>query len=281
MRPQLTHRDEYGVSAPVLVWRFDPPVQAIASGPLGGGIGARHWLVNASVPMSYDRPDPDVHLAAIASGLGLRGPGVGLLTGVDVADFVTAEDGGVSVAATVGLGAPVWAAAPDDDLVHSRPGTINIVAALPVALTPAALVNAVATVAEAKAQALWELALPATGTVTDATCVLCPMHGDAEPYAGPRSRWGARLARAVHAAVLAGGRSWLTSGNSWSDRLTRSGRVADTAAEVTRAGDSVAVADVAAGGTARVAPTDVPESAIVPKGRPSGETVLNRGLGLE
>jgi adenosylcobinamide hydrolase len=228
MRPELTHRDEYGVAAPVLVWRFDSPMQAIASGPLGGGIGARHWLVNASVPMSYDQQDPDVHLAAIASGLGLRGPGVGLLTGVDVADFVAAEDGDVSVVATVGLGAPAWAAAPDDDLVRARPGTINIVAGLPVALTAAALVNAVATIAEAKAQALWELALPATGTATDATCVLCPMQGDAEPYAGPRSRWGARLARAVHAAVLAGGRSWLAGGDLWSARLARSGGVALT-----------------------------------------------------
>lgn len=242
--PQLTYRDEYGVPAPVLVWRFDQPVQAIASGPLGGGIGARHWLVNASVPMSYDRPDPDVHLTAIASGLGLHGPGVGLLTGVDVADFVTAEESGVSVVATVGLGTPVWAAAPDGDLADARPGTINIVAALPVALTPAALVNAVATVAEAKAQALWELALPATGTATDATCVLCPTQGGAEPYGGPRSRWGARLARAVHAAVLAGGRSWLAGGDSWSTRLARSG---------------------------------VPASAIVPGDRPSGETLLNRG----
>jgi adenosylcobinamide hydrolase len=218
MRPQLTERDEDGKPAPVLVWRFDAPVQAISSAALGGGIGARHWVLNASVPMSYDRPDPPAHLAEMATGLGLRGPGVGLMTGVDVADFATAGDTGVQAVATVGLGAPAWAAAPDGDLVRRGPDTINAVVWVPVPLSPAALVNAVATVAEAKAQALGELGVPGTGTATDATCVLCPLDGTAEPYGGPRSRWGARIARAIHAAVLAGGRSWLASGESWSGR---------------------------------------------------------------
>ena len=64
------------------------PLLTISSGPLGGGIGPRHWVVNATVPMSYDRDDPDIHLAEIAAGLGLPdGPGVGLLTGVDVGRY--------------------------------------------------------------------------------------------------------------------------------------------------------------------------------------------------
>src|ERR671934_220820 len=54
-----------------------------------------------------------VAVAVRAAGLGLGGAGVGLLTGVDVADFVVAEDSGVHAVATVGLGAPAWAAAPD------------------------------------------------------------------------------------------------------------------------------------------------------------------------
>jgi adenosylcobinamide hydrolase len=219
MWPQLSARDEYGVSAPVLVWRFDQPLRAIASAVTGGGIGDRQWVVNASVPIFYDRPDPGAHLAEIAGGLGLAGPGVGLLTGVDVAGFHAASDGGVRAVATVGLGTPAWAAAPDGHLVRWRPGTVNIVVSVPAPLAPAALVNAVATVAEAKAQALWDLGLPGTGTASDATCVLCPAHGPAEPYGGPRSRWGARLARAVHAAVLAGGRAWLAGGGAWSDRI--------------------------------------------------------------
>jgi adenosylcobinamide amidohydrolase len=221
MQPQLRSRGEAGYDVPVLVWRFPRPMLAIASGPLGGGLGLRDWVVNATVPMSYDRDDPDRHLSEIAAGLGLpeSSPGVGLLTGVDVSRYIQTVDGGVEVAATVGLGAPAWAAAPDGDLRRAGPGTINVVARVPVRLSDAALVNAVVTVAEAKAQALWELAVPATGTCTDAICLSCPALGPVEPYGGPRSTWGARLARAVHAAVLAGGRAWLATPKPWSSTL--------------------------------------------------------------
>jgi adenosylcobinamide amidohydrolase len=226
VQPYLTDRAEDGQLVPVLVWRFDDPVIAISSAPLGGGIGLRSWALNATVPMSYFRDDPDVHLAEIAAELGLDGPGVGLMTGVDVTQRVRTSDGGVDVVATVGLGAPAWAAAPDGDLRRERstapaPGTINVVVRVPVRLGDAALVNAVATVAEAKAQALWEIGVQATGTATDATCVVCATAGPIEPYAGPRSTWGARIARAVHAAVRAGGVTWADTGLAWSDRPPR------------------------------------------------------------
>ena len=170
--------------------------------------------------MSYGRRDPDAHLAEVARGLGLDGPGVGLMTGVDVADRSSATDAGVVVVATVGLGSPTWAAAPDGD--HRRlPGTINIVGYVPAALGQAAQVNAALTATEAKAQALWALGVEATGTASDALCVLCPAAGDGETYGGPRSTWGARLARAVHRAVLDGGKRWLAGGTAWSDRQAR------------------------------------------------------------
>jgi adenosylcobinamide amidohydrolase len=238
----LTSRVEAGKDLPALVWRFDPPVLAISSGPLGGGLGVRNWAVNATVPRGYDRDDPDVHLAELAAGLGLgRGPGVGLLTGLDVTRRVTASDGGVCVTATVGIGLPCWAAAADEggdaahggdpahgaDAAHGagagrrvprQPvGTINIVARVPVRLSAAALVNAVSTVTEAKTQAIWQAGIEATGTCTDAVCVVCPADGAAEPYGGPRSVWGARLARAVHAAVLDGARAWLADPSAWSE----------------------------------------------------------------
>jgi adenosylcobinamide amidohydrolase len=214
--PILTSRYEDGCDVPLLVWRADGPLRAVSSAPLGGGLGERRWVVNATVPMSYARDDPAAHLAALADGLGLVGPGVGLLTGVDVAEVVTRTDGGVRVWATVGLGTPVWAAAPAPATPAQRVGTVNIVVHLPVRLGDAALVNAVATATEAKAQAIWELGLPATGTPTDAVTVLCPATGDPAPYGGPRSTWGAPLARAVHAAVLAGGGAGTVV--PWSDR---------------------------------------------------------------
>ncbi|MEU7174104.1 adenosylcobinamide amidohydrolase [Micromonospora sp. BL1] len=221
--PFLTSRSESGSDIPVLAWRAEAPLLAVGSAPLGGGIGVRGWVLNATVPMSYDRDDPAAHLAELAHGLDLDGPGVGLLTGVDVTEVVRRTDGGVRVWATVGLGTPVWAAAPDPAPPAAseparpaqRVGTVNIVAYVPVRLGDAALVNAVATATEAKAQAIWELGLPATGTPTDAVTVLCPAEGDPAPYGGPRSAWGAPLARAVHAAVRSGGAGTVVP---WSDR---------------------------------------------------------------
>ncbi|MEH1099237.1 adenosylcobinamide amidohydrolase [Micromonospora sp. CPCC 205561] len=219
--PVLTARREDGRDVPLLVWRAERPLRAVSSAPLGGGIGVRRWVVNATVPMSYDRDDPAAHLAELADRLGLDGPGVGLLTGVDVAEVVARTDAGVRVWATVGLGTPVWAAEPAPAALARRAGgvqrvgTVNLVAYVPARLGDAALVNAVATATEAKAQAIAGLGVPGTGTPTDAVTVLCPPDGPESAYGGPRSAWGAPLARAVHAAVTAGGAGTVVP---WSDR---------------------------------------------------------------
>ncbi|MEU9509444.1 adenosylcobinamide amidohydrolase [Micromonospora sp. NPDC048170] len=213
--PVLTARHEDGRDVPLLVWRADRPLRTVSSAPLGGGLGVRHWVVNATVHMSYDRDDPADHLAELADRLDLDGPGVGLLTGVDVAEVVARTDTGVRVWATVGLGTPVRAAEPAPAALAQRVGTVNIVVYVPARLGDAALVNAVATATEAKAQAIAELGVPGTGTPTDAVTVLCPVDGPESAYGGPRSTWGAPLARAVHAAVAAGGAGTVVP---WSDR---------------------------------------------------------------
>jgi adenosylcobinamide hydrolase len=303
--PTLTHRHEDGHDIPLLVWRLPTPARAISSAVLGGGLGECHWVINATVPMSYARNDPESHLAGLANALGLAGPGIGLLTGVDVADLVTELDDGIRLWATVGLSAPIQAHDPAAQVASSgpaasvaspgpgsaavagpssaasvaspgphsaasaaspglhsaasvaglhsaasvagsgpaasvaspgpgsaavagpgsaatvtprHPGTVNIVAWLPRRLSDPALVNAVATITEAKTQAIRDLGLPATGTATDAVCVLCPPTGDPASYGGPRSRWGEPLARAAYRAVLAGGRANLAGPRSWSER---------------------------------------------------------------
>lgn len=203
---QLRSRREDGRDLPVLVWRLPAPMRAIASSALGGGIGVRRWALNAQVPGTYARRDPEHHLGRMAVSLGLPGRGVGMLTAADVPRFATAFDDGVEVTATVGLGHPIEAAAPDAAGPIELVGTINFVGVVPVRLSDAALVNAVATVTEAKAQALRDLGLRATGTATDAVCILCPVDGTPTSFGGPRSTWGARLARAAHGAVVAGAR---------------------------------------------------------------------------
>jgi adenosylcobinamide hydrolase len=190
----------------VLVWRAAEPLRTIASAPHGGGLGLRRWVLNAQVPSSYSRRDPDHHLRKLGVSCGLPGRGVGMLTAADVRSVRCEADGGVSVAVTVGLGHPTWAAAAEVAGTVPVVGTINLVAFVPECLSEAALVNAVGTATEAKAQALWDLGVAATGTASDAACIACPDTGRPALFGGPRSQWGSRLARAVHAGVLAGAR---------------------------------------------------------------------------
>ncbi|MEU3607548.1 adenosylcobinamide amidohydrolase [Streptomyces sp. NPDC035033] len=203
--PELLERDEDGRRLGALLWRPGPGWRAVSSAVLGGGIGERHWVMNVQVAHGYARTDPGRHLAALAGRAGLRGPGVGLMTAAEVARHGTASDGGAVAVATAGIDVRGWAAAPGPAVPAPQPpGTINIVVTVPAPLTDAALVNAVATATEAKVQALLDAGHDCSGTPTDAVCVLARAPrpgGPAEPFAGPRSLWGARLARAVHAAV--------------------------------------------------------------------------------
>ena len=110
----------------------------------------------------------------------------------------------VSAASPAGAPDPELAPLDGDATPAWKPGTINIVVAVPVELSDAALVNAVVTATEAKTQALLEAGFPCTGTASDAICVAAAAGGTPEVFGGPRSTWGARIARTVHAAVRAG-----------------------------------------------------------------------------
>lgn len=193
----------------VLVWRAASPMVVASSAPFGGGMGLRSWIANAEVPKTYDRTDIAAHAAELKAELDLVGDGVVLLTAAAVEKHTVAADGGVTATATVGLTLPVWAAAPDGDADGWQgPGTINVVVWVPARLALSALVGAVATATEAKTQALVENRIAGSGTASDAIAIACPSEGRAEPFAGVRSAWGARVARAVHAAVGAGCRAW-------------------------------------------------------------------------
>jgi adenosylcobinamide amidohydrolase len=219
MRIRLLWREEDGARLAATVWTAGPGIRMISSAMLGGGIGPAGWVLNAQVPGGYSRLDPVRHLRELAASYGLRGRGVGMLTAASVDRTTRRADEGVTASATVGLRVPTWAAVPagttDPELAPirlpesespaRRPGTINIVVEVPAPLSDAALVNAVMTATEAKTQALLAASYPCTGTASDAVCVAAPIPETAEePFAGPRSLWGGRIARAVYAAVLAG-----------------------------------------------------------------------------
>ncbi|MET7386877.1 adenosylcobinamide amidohydrolase [Streptomyces sp. NPDC005529] len=202
---ELLTRVEDGERLGSLLWRAGAGWRMVSSAVLGGGIDERAWVLNAQVSHGYRRTDPGLHLAELADSVGVRGTGVGLMTAADVGRYGSGRDGGVEAVVTAGLGVRGWAASSTEGVdLPVRPGTVNIIAAIPVPLSDAALVNAVTTATEAKVQALLDAGYDCSGTPTDALCVAArtPIPGDeVHAFAGPRSVWGARLARAVYTAV--------------------------------------------------------------------------------
>jgi adenosylcobinamide hydrolase len=208
---EVTSRQEGDINRDVLVWHLPREMLAASTAHHGGGIGLRRWVLNAEVPSDYRRTDVHQHVLEIVDALKLKGEGIGMLTAARVRRYQQAVEAEVEVEATIGLSHPTWAASNDDSLLDvPQVGTVNIVAFLPVRLEDGALLNALATATEAKSQALWDAHIPATGTASDALSILCPLEGETQRFAGPRSEWGSRLARAVHRAVLAGAREWST-----------------------------------------------------------------------
>ncbi|ANS79535.1 Adenosylcobinamide amidohydrolase [Serinicoccus hydrothermalis] len=201
-------------AAKALVWSVPEGWWGLSSASVGGGLVRPGWVTNLDVGDDFTRTDLERYAAERAAGLGLTGPGATLLTAADVAQVVAITAGGVRAWATVGVTKPTWPVPPGGtchDGVSGRgaytPGTINTVVVVPVPLSASALVQAVGTLTEAKAQALVEAGVPGTGTASDAAVVLSPeppAGDDGEPFAGVRSTWGGRVAKAVHAAVRDG-----------------------------------------------------------------------------
>lgn len=210
LRAERLARTEDGACRHALLWRAGPGWRMASSAVLGGGLGERGWVLNAQVRPGYTRTDPARHLAGLARDAGLAGPGVGLMTAAEVDACTRAADGGVEALVTTGIGVCGWAASPGPGSpAPPPPGTVNIVVAVPAPLGDAALVNAVATATEAKVQALLDAGFDCSGTPSDAVCVAARAARpgeEPEAFGGPRSLWGARLARAVHTAVREGAR---------------------------------------------------------------------------
>jgi adenosylcobinamide amidohydrolase len=196
-----------------LVAEFGAELRCLSSAVLNGGfVPARAWL-NLQVGHDYSRTDPDVHLREAAAARGLDpDTTIGMLTAADVRAGVLRERGLADAVATVGIGQPLAAAGQRPRPIPPRAGTINVLVVVHAPLTDAALVTAVQTATEAKAQALADagvLALNhpghATGTATDAICVAAPA-GNRVAFAGPATPVGAAIALAVHGAVRSGAR---------------------------------------------------------------------------
>jgi adenosylcobinamide hydrolase len=193
----------------MLVVELGEERRVLSSAVLGGGLGsARAWLA-ATVPGDYSRTDPALDLAERAAELDLPGPVVGMLTAADVEAHERASSGAATVFATVGLGHPLAACGTRPRRLPGA-GTINLLVVVEERLDDAALVGAAQTAVEAKAQALAAGGVravnaggPATGTATDAVCIAARCGGGVA-FAGPATRVGGDIARAVFTAVHAG-----------------------------------------------------------------------------
>ncbi len=185
----------------VLEWCWETPMMAVSSSAVGGGLRDIGWLVNVGVTSDYSRTDIDDHASEVAAELQLVGPGVALFTAAAVDEVCRSECGGAVVDATVGVTHPTWAADPAAVGREWTPGTINLVVQLPVGLEPGAAVNAVVTATEAKCQALMDCRIAGTGTASDAVAVVWPIEAETERFAGPRSDWGGKIAKAVYQVV--------------------------------------------------------------------------------
>jgi Uncharacterized conserved protein len=128
---------------------------------------------------------------------------------IDDAQVVAERDDFAAVAAIVTLGISHPTAAGVSAAAQStRPGTINTIVLVDGHLSPAAHANALMTATEAKSLVMAECSVRtpeghlASGTGTDALVVACTGRGLCFEYAGPVSRIGALIGRAVRAATL-------------------------------------------------------------------------------
>ena len=200
--------------------RSEEPLTTLSSAVVGGGARRTRDILNVHVSDQYDGMPAD-DLAAVAADLGVQGHAVGLLTAAytEFARCVVETRGELTVAAVVSVGlsntssagvTPPFDAgdeAADGPDGAPRPGTINVILLVDGALTPAAMVNAVITVTEAKTMVLraWEVKTPegddASGTSTDTVVVACSGRGDELGYAGPATTVGWLAGRTVRAAM--------------------------------------------------------------------------------
>lgn len=199
------------VAEDALVLYSPRPLRVLASAVVGGGFGAARYILNRQVASGYAHADPAGDLVTFAARRGITEPFVGLMTAVPVQNTraVTISAGGLTVAAlvTAGLGHPT---APGlSPPVKPTPGTINLILLTSANLSSAALVNAVITATEVKAQALLARGVrtreghPATGTSTDAVVVACTGDEGPLPYAGAATPVGWLLGRCTRAALEA------------------------------------------------------------------------------
>ncbi len=184
---------------------FPVECKAISSSVLEPGVTKIDGVLILQVPIDYSSDTPEEDLSRTIEKLKLGGRIAGLMTAANVRKVLTVKRHSLddlSVTAIVTAGTSNALVAGDAPIGGFRSaGTINIVVFIDKTLTDGGLVNAVVTATEAKCIALRNLGFDAGGTSSDAVIIACPDNGGKLRYAGPATRVGALMSRAVRDAL--------------------------------------------------------------------------------
>lgn len=208
---------KYYGKLPAQIVRFGSDMDIISSAAYFGGHVTSRNVVFAQVDKDFDCPDLEGYILDMLTELGLPKDTVVLLTAAEVEYVFTVEKGeyrGREEYAVVTAGLSNQVVAGDEltdwderhriSLERSRalyhPGTINIMSIFRESLDPAAKVNAVIAVTEAKTAAMNILGYVETGTTSDAVAIASPK-GDEWTFAGTGSDHGIAASRAVRSGV--------------------------------------------------------------------------------
>jgi adenosylcobinamide amidohydrolase len=200
---------------------FPEPRPVLSSAVLNGGLLDAMHILNLRVEKNVDggRQDFDpshLTLQKYCRKMRWTGPAVGMMTAAKMSSFRKAHweerHTATTILATAGISNAGRAGDPADFQEplagEGAPGTINIIVLTDAVLTPAAMIEAVQMVTEAKAAALQNLGVrsvksgrPATGTGTDAVAIAGGAGPATVSFCGKHTLYGEKLAAAVISAL--------------------------------------------------------------------------------
>ena len=194
-----------------LIVTFPERYRVLSWAPLGGGLVEARSILNHQVNINeYPTLEQESHLQRLAQQFDVAAPAVGLMTGVLMERLVRSitqhENLTIECFATVGLSNAL--AVGDPASYAEQLGTINLIVVVNQSFTPAAMIEAVQIVTEAKVSALVTAEIRstmsqalATGTGTDCVAIACPVAETAYRYCGKHTKLGELLGRVVSNAV--------------------------------------------------------------------------------
>jgi len=195
-------------------------LHVVSSSVVGGDLEETNNILSVRVPADPEQREyalrrPRAFVRDRAKVLGIDGPVVGLITGLDHdrLQVATAAEGETKVAALATVGLTHLSAPGRHHVIYTgeaEVGTINQVILIDARLTPTAAVRVATLATEAKTLALFEAGVkteggsPATGTSMDTIVVASTGRGPFSRYAGTSTLVGHLIGQAVYDAVAGG-----------------------------------------------------------------------------